>query len=239
LTLKRIRYFYSGETARTLDGVTLTIHKGEIVGLVGRSGAGKTTLVDVILGLLEPQEGDIRVDGVSVLGRQAEWRRLIGYIPQSIYLTDDTIRRNVAFGMEDSEIRDEPVRGALKAAQLEEFVSSLPRGLDTVVGDRGTRLSGGQRQRIGIARALYRDPELLVLDEATSALDVETEAAVNEAVRQLAKSKTIVVIAHRLSTVSNCDRLFLIDGGKVADSGTYAELRARNAWFRRINDLIE
>ena len=239
LQLKGVCYAYPGESANVLDDVSLTIRKGEVVGFVGRSGAGKTTLVDVILGFLEPQRGEVLVDGESVLDCPERWRSLLGYIPQTIYLTDDSIRHNIAFGLEDGEIEESRLNAAVEAAQLGEFIATLPRGLATVVGDRGARLSGGQRQRIGIARALYRDPELLVLDEATSALDVETETAVNEAIRRLAKTKTVLVIAHRLSTVSNCDRLFLIEAGRVADSGTYAELLQRNAWFRRINDLVE
>jgi ATP-binding cassette subfamily C protein len=239
LRLDTITFSYPNETAKALDGISLEVLKGEVIGLVGRSGSGKTTLVDVILGLLEPQHGDIRVDGASILGRQAEWRRLIGYIPQSIYLTDDTIRRNIAFGVEDAEIRADRVQSALEAAQLDTFVKALPDGLDTVVGDRGIRLSGGQRQRIGIARALYHESELLVLDEATSALDVETEAAVAGALARALADKTLIVIAHRLSTVRSCDRLYLIEDGRVADAGSYEELRASNEWFRQIKALLE
>ena len=238
LQLRDVSYSYPNEQTKALDGVSLEIRGGAIVGLIGKSGAGKTTLVDVLLGLLRPQAGDILADGISLLDRREEWRRLIGYIPQSIYLTDDTIRRNVAFGLEDKDIDEAAVRRSMAAAQLTEFVDGLKQGLETTVGDRGVRLSGGQRQRIGIARALYRDPQLLVLDEATSALDVETESAVNEAIRRLSKSKTLIVIAHRLSTIRDCDRLYLIDDGKVVDQGTYAELSERNVWFRRINEIL-
>jgi ATP-binding cassette subfamily C protein len=238
LELRGISYTYPGESARTLTDVSMRIARGEIVALVGKSGAGKTTLADVILGLLSPQGGEVVADGMSVLDRPDDWRRLIGYIPQSIYLTDDTIRRNIAFGVEDKDIDEAAVRRALGAAQLTRFVEGLKLGLDTTVGDRGVRLSGGQRQRIGIARALYRDPQLLVLDEATSALDVETESDVNEALRQIHEGKTLIVIAHRLTTVKSCDRLYLIDEGKLADAGTYAELANRNPWFRRINEIL-
>jgi ABC-type multidrug transport system fused ATPase/permease subunit len=238
LELRGLSYAYPGETSKALDGVTLRIRKGEVVALVGKSGAGKTTLVDVLLGLLEPQAGEVLADGQPVLARPRDWQRLVGYIPQTIYLTDDTIRRNVAFGLEDADIDDARVREALAAAQLADFVAGLKDGLETAVGDRGVRLSGGQRQRIGIARALYRDPQLLVLDEATSALDVQTESEVNEAIRRLGGAKTLVVVAHRLSTVKSCDRLVLIDEGRVTDSGTYAELAERNAWFRRIHEIL-
>jgi ATP-binding cassette subfamily C protein len=238
LNLDSVSYSYPGQSVKALNGVSLEIRKGEVVGLIGKSGAGKTTLVDVILGLLQPQEGAVLSDNTPVAGRQGEWRRLVGYIPQSIYLTDDTIRRNIAFGIEDGDIDEAAVRRALSAARLAELVDGLKAGLDTTVGDRGVRLSGGQRQRVGIARALYRDPQLLVLDEATSALDVETESDVNEAIRGLGRSKTLIVIAHRLTTVKNCDRLYLIDDGKVADAGTYADLAERNAWFRRINEVL-
>jgi ATP-binding cassette subfamily C protein len=173
-----------------------------------------------------------------MLQRHSAWQGAIGYIPQSIYLTDDTIRRNIAFGVEDSDIDPQRLNEALDAAQLTAFVKTLPAGLDTVVGDRGVRLSGGQRQRIGIARALYHDPEILILDEATSALDVETETAVADALGAVLSDKTLIVIAHRLSTVRNCDRLYVIDRGRVTDSGTYNELRECNDWFRQINELL-
>ena len=238
LQLEGVSYSYPDQPSRALHGVSLEIRRGETVGLVGKSGAGKTTLVDVILGLLQPQEGAVLCDGAPIAGRQHEWRGLVGYIPQSIYLTDDSIRRNIAFGIEDRDIDEHAVRRALTAAQLEEFVGSLPAGLDTVVGDRGVRLSGGQRQRIGIARALYRDPQLLVLDEATSALDAETESGVNEAIRQLGKSKTLIIIAHRHTTVRNCGRLYLIDEGRIADAGAYDELASRNARFRAGNEIL-
>jgi ATP-binding cassette subfamily C protein len=238
LRLDGVSYRYPGEQTPTLDRISLEIRKGEVIGLVGRSGAGKTTLVDVLLGLLAPLEGEVLVDDASIRGREGEWSRLVGYIPQSIHLIDDSIRRNVAFGVEDERVDEARLSFALEAAQLAGFVAALPQRLDAVVGDRGIRLSGGQRQRIGIARALYRDPKLLVLDEATSALDLETESAINEAVRQLGRSKTLIVIAHRLSTVKDCDRLYLIDEGRVADTGTYRELAERNAWFRAIHEIL-
>jgi ABC-type multidrug transport system fused ATPase/permease subunit len=196
------------------------------VGLVGGSGAGKSTLVDVILGLLAPTSGRILVDGVDVATNVRGWQNLLGYVPQTIYLCDDTLRRNVAFGVPEERIDDEAVTRALRAAQLLDFVAGLPEGVETVVGERGVRLSGGQRQRIGIARALYHDPEVLVLDEATSALDNDTEAEVMSAVNALHGTKTLVLVAHRLTTVSGCDLLYRLENGRVVRSGSFAEVTA-------------
>jgi ABC-type multidrug transport system fused ATPase/permease subunit len=186
------------------------------VGFVGPSGSGKSTLVDVVLGLLTPDAGQVQVDGIDIRKNLRAWQDQIGYVPQSIYLTDDTLRRNVAFGLPDGEIDEAAVWRAIRAAQLEEFVAGLPTGLDTLVGERGIRLSGGQRQRIGIARALYHDPAVLVLDEATSALDTATERGVMQAVNALQGSKTILIVAHRLSTVAQCHRLFRLELGRIA-----------------------
>ena len=182
---------------------------------VGASGAGKTTMVDIILGLFIPQKGKILADGMNIFKNLRTWQKEIGYIPQSIYLSDDTIERNVAFGVRKEDIDEEAVLRAVKQAQLFEFIDTLPDGLQTYVGDRGVRLSGGQRQRIGIARALYHNPQILVLDEATSALDNDTEKAVMEAIDRLKGEKTIIVIAHRLSTVKDADAFFEVKDGKV------------------------
>jgi ATP-binding cassette, subfamily B, bacterial PglK len=201
------------------------------VGFVGPSGAGKTTAVDVILGLLEPRQGRVLVDGRDIRGDVAAWQRQIGYIPQSIFLTDDTIRRNIAFGLEDAAIDDDAVWRAVEAAQLRELVESLPEGLDTVVGERGIRLSGGQRQRIGIARALYHNPAVLVMDEATSALDNQTERYITEALDRLRGKRTLILIAHRLTTVKKCDRLFFLKDGQLFGHGTHEELMS-NPEFR-------
>ena len=212
-------YTYPSAPTLALNQLALSIRKGESVGFIGPSGSGKSTLVDVILGLLAPDAGQVAVDGQDIQTNLRGWQDQIGYVPQSIYLTDDTLRRNVAFGLPDEQIDDVAVQRAIRAAQLEEFVTSLPDGSETIVGERGIRLSGGQRQRIGIARALYHDPAVLVLDEATSALDTATERGVMQAVRALHGTKTIVIVAHRLSTVEHCDRLYQLQEGRVADEG--------------------
>lgn len=223
IELRSVRYAYPGSERDALTAVTLSIPRGSFVGFIGGSGAGKTTLVDVILGLLAPAEGEVLVDGVDVHPRLRQWQNQIGYVPQSIYLTDDTLRRNIAFGLAESEIDDGAVRRAIRAAQLEDFVAALPDGADTVVGERGVRLSGGQRQRIGIARALYHDPDVLVLDEATSALDVATERGIMEAVMAL-EGKTVLIVAHRLSTVANCAKLYRMENGRVVHEGAYRDV---------------
>jgi len=208
-------FTYPTGTRPALDHISLVIRKGESIGFVGASGSGKSTLVDVLLGLLSLESGRLEVDGHDVQARLRDWQDRIGYVPQSIYLTDDTLRRNVAFGVADEAIDDRAVWRAIKAAQLEDLVTALPDKLDSVVGERGVRLSGGQRQRIGIARALYYDPPLLVLDEATSALDAATEREVMLAVNALHGTKTLLIVAHRLTTLESCDRVVTLDGGRL------------------------
>jgi len=217
LEMERVTYVYQGSAESTLKDITLAIHRGESVGFVGASGAGKSTLVDILLGLLTPSTGNVRVDGKDIHENLRGWQDQIGYVPQSIFLTDDTLRCNVAFGLPNDQINNVAVQRVIQAAQLEEFVSSLPDGLETIVGERGVRLSGGQRQRIGIARALYHDPSVLVLDEATSALDTATEEGVMQAVTALQGMKTIIIVAHRLSTVAHCDRLYRLEQGGVVE----------------------
>ena len=213
ITLKNVCFTYPNASSPTLRHISLAIQRGETVGFVGPSGSGKSTLVDVVLGLLTPSVGTILVGDSDIQSNLRGWQRQIGYVPQSIYLVDDSLRRNVAFGLADDKIDDAAVARAIRFAQLEEFVLTLPEGLETVVGERGTRLSGGQRQRIGIARALYHDPSVLVLDEATSALDTATEQGVMEAITALRGSKTILIVAHRLSTVQHCDRMYRLEFG--------------------------
>jgi ATP-binding cassette, subfamily B, bacterial PglK len=219
--LRNISYTYPEGSERALDRIWLKLKKGQSIALIGKSGAGKTTLVDVILGLLTPQTGDIWVDGVSIYDDLRAWQKLIGYIPQSIFLIDDTVARNIAFGVPDHLIDSEKLERAIEAAQLGEMIRQLPEGLQTLVGERGVRLSGGQRQRVGIARALYHEREILVLDEATSALDSETEALVSEAIQSLSGRKTLIIIAHRLTTVQHCDCVYLLEQGRVVQSGSY------------------
>jgi ABC-type multidrug transport system fused ATPase/permease subunit len=215
LELDKVSYTYPGSTEPALRELSLVVQRGESVGFVGSSGAGKSTLVDVILGLLPASGGEVKVDGRNIQHALRDWQNQIGYVPQIIYLTDDTVMRNVAFGLPDEQIDKTAVWRAILTAQLEDFVLSLADGLEAVVGERGVRLSGGQRQRIGIARALYHDPAVLVLDEATSALDTETEFGVMQSVRALQGDKTIIIIAHRLSTVEHCNRLYRLEQGRL------------------------
>lgn len=231
--LKDLSFTYPGAAVPSLENVDLEIERQQVVGLVGETGAGKTTLVDLILGLLQPTEGVIEVDGEPLNGqRLRSWRRSCGYVPQQIFLSDDSVRANIAFGIPAEKVDDEAVVRAARTAQIDEFIRTLPEGYDTVVGERGVRLSGGQRQRIGIARSLYHDPQVLVMDEATSSLDGATEAAVMEMIQQLGRMKTLVVIAHRLSTVRSCDVIYLLQEGRIVASGTYDELARSNTQFR-------
>lgn len=215
IELKHITYQYPNTDVLIFDDANMEIPVGKSVGIVGTSGAGKTTVVDIMLGLLRLQSGEILADGVEVREHYAGWLKNIGYIPQTIFMLDSSIRKNVAFGYADEDIDDDKVWQALAEAQLDGFVKGLPEGLDTGIGERGIRLSGGQRQRIGIARALFEDPEVLVLDEATSALDNETEAAIMDSINRLHGRKTLVIIAHRLQTIEKCDMVYRIADGKA------------------------
>jgi len=232
IVLENVTYCYPNAPHPALKGASLNIPVCSRVGFVGPTGSGKTTLVDVILGLLEPQEGQLAIDQqVITETNRRQWQRAIGYVPQHIYLIDDSINANIAFGVSLQDIDLEAVERVAKIANLHSFVSSLPQGYATPVGERGVRLSGGQRQRIGIARALYRNPQVLILDEATSALDNLTERAVMEAVNNLSREITIILIAHRLSTVRNCDRIFYLEQGEIIASGNYDELNANSHGF--------
>jgi ATP-binding cassette subfamily C protein len=229
-----LKFTYPGKKKPALAVSGLSIKCGQMVGIVGASGAGKSTLVDILCGLIPPDEGSVRVDGVDIQSNLPGWHRSIGYVPQMIYLLDDTIRANVAFAVEALNVDEKAVQRAIEAACLSSFTRSLPLGLETVVGERGIALSGGQRQRIAIARALYHDPAVLVLDEATSSLDVATEKAITETLNNLYGRKTVVIIAHRLNTVRACDCLYLLREGLLIAQGTYDELQAGNACFREL-----
>ncbi len=236
LDLVEVGYAYPQAGRGVLQGLSLTIPARSTAGIVGGTGAGKTTAVDLILGLLTPDTGEIRVDGVPLTpGNLRGWQRTLGYVPQQIFLIDDTVAANIAFGIPPEQRDMAAIERAARLAELHGFVTGeLLQGYDTAVGERGVRLSGGQRQRIGIARALYHDPDVLILDEATSALDTLTEAAVMEAVANVAHAKTVIMIAHRLSTVRGCDTIFLLDRGRLAAQGSYTDLVATNETFRRM-----
>ncbi|PSB06686.1 ABC transporter ATP-binding protein, partial [Pleurocapsa sp. CCALA 161] len=221
IKIENLVYKYPNAKTNALEQVSLTIEKGHSIGLIGKSGSGKTTLVDVLMGLLDPQSGDILVDGISVKDKIRAWQNLIGYVPQSIFLIDDTLERNIAFGVPDNQIDYQKLQAAVNAAQLNEVIERLPMGLNTTVGERGVLLSGGQRQRVGIARALYHEKEILVFDEATAALDNETENLITDATKALSGSKTIIIIAHRLSTIEHCDRIYRLEQGCITQSGNY------------------
>jgi ABC-type multidrug transport system fused ATPase/permease subunit len=214
-----LEYAFPRAATKAVNQVSFEIRRGQSIGIVGSSGAGKSTLVDLLLGLLTPDAGCIKVDGREIRSNLRAWQDQIGYVPQSIYLTDDSVRRNVAFGVAPELIDDSQVHAALAAAQLDEFVNTLPEGLNSLVGERGVRLSGGQRQRIGIARALFHRPSILVLDEATSSLDTKTEEEVMRAVQALHGEKTIIIVAHRLTTVAQCDRIYRLENGKLIAEG--------------------
>jgi ABC-type multidrug transport system fused ATPase/permease subunit len=228
VVVEHLDFKYEQSESLVLSSINLKILSGEAVGFVGQSGSGKSTLIDIMLGLLHPQSGSVFINGQLIEDVKQSWQKAIGYIPQTIFLMDDSLRRNIAIGIADKEIDELAITEALKSAQLEEFVASLPDGLDTVVGERGVRLSGGQRQRIGIARALYHRPSVLVLDEATSSLDTETEHGVMQAVQALQGDKTVIIVAHRLSTVEYCDRLYRLDAGRIVDEGTFDEVMNRS-----------
>lgn len=217
ICVQDVSYHYPDTEEWVLKDVNFTIKKGTTVAFIGSTGSGKTTMVDIILGLLTPVKGAVMADEINIHEQPKTFHAQVGYIPQTIYLSDDTIRNNIAFGVQEGQIDEDAVNAALEKAQLRDFVESLPHGLETIVGDRGVRLSGGQRQRIGIARALYHDPEILVLDEATSALDNETEAAVMEAIEHLQGMKTMIIIAHRLTTIRNVDVIYEVGDGEVVE----------------------
>lgn len=215
IRLENVSFAYENTDVNILNAANLTINKGESIGLVGPSGAGKTTLVDILMGLLTVTKGVVAVDGVSIYDNIASWYGNIGYVPQSIYLSDDTIKHNIAFGIRDEDIDEARIKRVIEEARLTELIDGLKDGAETIIGDRGVRLSGGQRQRIGIARALYTNPKVLILDEATSSLDNDTESAVMEAIEALHGKVTMIVVAHRLTTIENCDKVYKVENGEI------------------------
>jgi ATP-binding cassette, subfamily B, bacterial PglK len=229
-----VHYAYPDAEKSSLVDVRLLIRRGEYVGIVGSTGAGKSTLINVMLGLLEPSGGQVLIGDQDLRKVRRQWQRRIGYVPQSIFLLDDSVRRNVAFGLPDAGISDADVWSALDAAHVGAFVRTLPNRLDTVIGDNGIRLSGGERQRIGIARAMFERPEVLIFDEATSSLDGQTEREINETIAGLGGDRTVIVVTHRLGAVTHCHRIYLVAGGKIVDAGSYADLLARSETFRRM-----
>lgn len=236
IRLKDLSFSYPETSVTVLANINLTIRKNSTVGFVGTTGSGKTTLVDILLGLLVAQEGGLFVDDVPLTSqRQRAWQQIIGYVPQDIFLSDDTVARNIAFGLADEKIESDKVQAAAKIAALDTFISEeLAHGYETIIGERGLRLSGGQRQRIGLARALYENPAILVLDEATSSLDGVTETAVMKAINNASKDRTVIMIAHRLSTVRDCDVIYLMEKGSIVAHGTFVELMETNATFKNM-----
>jgi len=224
LVLDRVQFTYPNSTTPALKELDMEIRADESIGLVGASGSGKTTLVDVLLGLLEPQHGELRYNGRPLKESLAQWRSQVAYLPQQVFLIDNTLRRNVALGLEDHEIDEARLTEALRQARLAELVAQLPDGVETILGERGVRLSGGQRQRVAIARAFYHGRDVLVMDEATSALDNETEREIVEEIRRLKGQKTLIVIAHRLTTVRHCERIFRLRDGRIVEQGTFDEV---------------
>lgn len=224
IEVKRVEFSYPGSEIYALRDVSLSIPKGSAVGIIGISGAGKSTLIDVILGLLPLSVGSVEVDGVNIDLNIRAWQDKIGYVSQSIFLTDDSLRNNIALGLVDSEIDEKKLSKAINDSQLNDYIDQLPIGLDTIVGERGVRMSGGQRQRIGIARALYHNPEVLILDEATSSLDIETEKKVIDVIKSLIGEKTLVIISHRLSAIKDCKNIYRFDSGQIIQTGNFDQI---------------
>lgn len=239
LELDDISFSYDGASGKAIDAVSLKINKGESIGLVGASGAGKTTIIDILLGLLNPSSGRIRINGQDVGLDGLSWQGEIGYVPQKIYLFDDSLKRNIALGLPEDEIDENRVNEVLDIVQLRDFIAAQPNGFETLVGEQGVRLSGGQSQRIGIARALYSDPSILILDEATSALDNKVESEISKAVETLGVDKTLIIVAHRLSTVRRCKRILFMEDGVIKADGTFEEVMEINDKFRHLVALTK
>ena len=215
-----------------INNISMNIKKGSRVGIIGRSGSGKSTLVDIILGLLEPEKGEILVDGVHIKKNKRSWQSHLGYIPQDIYLLDDTIKNNITFGIDEKNINEELLQESIKIAQLEKFVESSKNKLDTAVGNRGIKISGGEKQRIGIARALYNQPKILIFDEATSALDIDNENKILDEIYEGIGDKTLIIISHRNNTVKYCDLIYVMEQGKIIDQGPYKKIMEKHRYLK-------
>lgn len=239
VVLKDVSFRYPGIDDDVLHGISMRIPRGASIAFAGPSGAGKSTLVDLLLGLQTPTEGTICIDSKNLSGVRVDWQRKIGYVPQSIYLLDGTIRQNIAFGIPDDQIDEICIKNSIQLAQLDKKIKSLPKGLDTMVGENGVRLSGGERQRIGIARSLYHQPEVIIFDEATSALDNETEKEISQTINSLMGKRTVLIIAHRLSTIKGCDKIQVLKNGKQVESGSYDTLMALDGVFRSMVEVQE
>jgi len=224
INLTNLSFSYPIRKEFSLSKLTMTVRKGDFIGIIGETGSGKSTLINLLIGLLKPSEGKVEVDDLNINTNLSEWYKKIGYVPQSVYLTDDTIRKNIAFGLREDNINEDLIKQSVEKASLDKFLKNLSNGLETIVGEKGIRLSGGQQQRIGIARALYRDPEILILDEATSSLDQATEKQIMESIQYLKRKKTLIIATHRLFTITNCDRVFFIDKGKITKQGSPKEV---------------
>jgi len=238
IQLKNVKFKYIGTDNFALNGISICIPVKKMIGIVGSSGSGKTTAIDVLMGLIAPDEGHLLIDEIKIdQSNMLHWRKKIGYVSQSIYLSDSTVRENIAFGLAKDEINEQKLLNAVNKAQLKELIAKLPYGIETTVGERGVQLSGGERQRIGIARALYNEAEVLVFDEATSALDGVTEKLVMDAVHETGRDKTIILVAHRLTTVKKCDWIYMLDKGRIIDEGTYDSLLENNKVFRSMSNI--
>ena len=235
ILLKDVSFNYESRDKIAVNNVNIDIKKGSIVGIIGRSGSGKSTLVDIILGLLDPAKGNIYVDDKNLNDFKKSWQKQIGYIPQDIYLLDDTIRNNIVFGIDEKNVDENSIKEVIKLAQLEKLVNSLPNKLETVVGNRGIKLSGGERQRIAIARAIYNKPLILILDEATSALDIDNENKILDEIYENKKDKTILIISHRNNTVKNCDMIYVMENGRIVDNGKFNDVMKRNSFLKETN----
>ena len=233
--MKDISFDYEEGRRTTLKNINLQIKKGKSVGIIGKSGSGKSTLVDIMLGLLEPQKGGVYFDNKNIKNELSLWQKQIGYIPQDIYLLDDTIKKNITFGLKDDEIDEKLLLQTLKIAQLKDFVDTLPDAINTFVGNRGVKLSGGERQRIGIARAMYNLPKIMVFDEATSSLDIENENKILDEIYENREDKTLIIISHRNNTVKYCDLIYVLEDGKLIDQGSFKEIFNKYGYLKEMN----